>query len=117
MGNSALQGGGMNIQSSELICNRTIVLDSNRAERLGGGIATLHSSLELSGNTTLMGNSAIYGGGMGIESSELICNGTIVLDSNRAEILGGGLGAPMAVLSHSMAVLCLQLIMLSRVVG
>ncbi len=51
----------------------------------------MEGSLKFYGNTTLMGNSAYQGGGMGIESSVLTCNGTLAINSNRAEDVGGGL--------------------------
>ncbi len=94
MGNSALQGGGMNMQSSELICKGTVAFDSNRAEKTGGGIAASSgSSVSFYGSAVFTTNNAFQGGGMNIQSSELICNGTTVLDSNRAEGVGGGIAA------------------------
>ncbi len=91
--NTAYQGGGMEIESSDLICDGTVVFDSNKADALGGGISAWNASLKFYGSTTLMGNSAFTGGGMGIESSELICNAAVAIDSNRAKYLGGRLAA------------------------
>ncbi len=95
MGNSAIQGGGMGIWNSVLICNGTVAFDSNRAEGVGGGIAATSGSLEFYGNTTLMDNSALQGGGgMNIERTNLMYNGTVAqFDSSRAESIGSGIGA------------------------
>ncbi len=71
--NTAYQGGGMDIESSDLICDGTVVFDSNKAERVvGGGISAWNDSFKFYGNTTLLGNTA-YQGGMGIQGSVLIC--------------------------------------------
>ncbi len=79
------------IQSSDLICNGTVVFDSNKAETFGGGFSAYFGSyVSFNGSTAFTANSAYQGGGMNMQGCNLICNGNIV---NRAENGGGGISA------------------------
>ncbi len=73
--NTAYQGGGMDIESSDLICDGTVVFDSNRAAKVGGGVsASFGSSVSFYGSAVFTANTAYQGGGMDIQSSDLICS-------------------------------------------
>ncbi len=89
VGNTAELGGGVFAYYSTLSCNGTMLFVRNAAENKGGGITAFNTSLEFYGNTTLSTNVAYRGGGMNIKSSVLLCNGTLVFDSNRAKFGGG----------------------------
>ncbi len=91
--NSALHGGGMNVESSDLTCDGTVAFEGNRAVEQGGGISASSSSVSFYGSAAFTTNNAYQGGGMDMQSSDLICDGTAVFDSNRAAKVGVGVSA------------------------
>ncbi len=62
--NTAFFGGGLYAQGGSMLCDRTLVFDSNRADQ-GGGVSY---SVSISGRTLFTNNSASCGGGMYIQN-------------------------------------------------
>ncbi len=100
--NSAFHGGGIHIRNSSLICDGAVVLNTNTAKVLGGGIfANLNSSVSFSGSAVLSDNIAVIGGGIDIEDSSMTCAGTISLHGNIAVHQGGGIASADSSISFS----------------
>jgi len=93
-GNSAARGAGVNLGDYDPTPDeRTTVLNNvfmnNQATGVGGGLRSSQGVLEIRGNT-FTGNSASYGGAMGIVYAEGTITGNLILD-NQASQYGGGL--------------------------
>ena len=105
--NLAEQGGGMVAEDSSVHFSGDSVFHSNSAtsgrnntaKLFGGGIGAINSSISFNGTTIITGNTAISGGGIYIEFSDLLLEGTSTFVNNTAEdfgtavLLGGGLAA------------------------
>ncbi len=90
MGNSALYGGGIGIESSVLTCNGTLAVNSNRAEDVGGGLdAFSGSTILFYGSAVFKANNAFRGGGIVVQESNLSCHGNIAYMVNSAAQGGG----------------------------
>ena len=92
-------GGGLYAVNTSLSFKGKNDFSDNLSSRFGGGI-TLHACiLHLSGTTLIAGNTAVQGGGLYIEFSDLLLEGTSTFVNNTAEdlgtavVLGGGLAA------------------------
>ena len=71
------EGGGIHLMhSSTLSIDRESHFTENSASYFGGGVASLHSMVDIIGTSYFTNNSGKYGGGIYADKSKISCNGT-----------------------------------------
>ena len=100
--NSAAEGGGgaICLEDSDLTSNANVTFLGNSAESEGGGVYAFYSNMKFMRFTTFTSNGAYDGGGLFMQNSSLVCNGTTtftlnIVNNNHPIVysLGGGLDA------------------------
>ena len=85
------KGGAITSTLSVLTFSGKGVFSKNRAHGYGGAICSINSIIHMLGDTELLNNLAIKGGGMYLYQSELLCKSQLALIDNYANISGGGI--------------------------
>jgi len=87
-GGSAVDGGGLSVDTVTLTGNDLIITD-NSASNYGGGIYALSSALDLA-SLTIHDNTASYGGGMMVDEGSTTTVDSATITQNVASNYGGG---------------------------
>ena len=90
--NTAERGGGIMSINSNIDMSGNITVRNNTALLHGGGILSHYNTIDISGNITVTSNTAQqHGGGMHLDNSTIGITGTSAVDVNSAALYGGGI--------------------------